>query len=117
MLKHFWLWLGRLLGKMLLLLVVIGLIGWATGTAYYGWKFSGPVASEEQIPADEASFTQAIIEDAVRVVEQHRDNTRVLRDAHADAGKLPLLLGRRRRGKCRTRRQHQRQCNQQRAHQ
>jgi catalase len=30
-------------------------------------------------------LTQAIIEDAVCVVEQHRDNTRVLRDAHAKA--------------------------------
>nr|WP_298147896.1 catalase family protein [uncultured Pseudomonas sp.] len=85
MLKHFWLWLGRLLGKMLLLLIATGLAGWAISAAYYGWKFSGPVASEEQIPADEASFTQRIIEDAVRVVEQHRDNTRVLRDAHAKA--------------------------------
>lgn len=85
MLKRLWLWLGRVLGKLLLLLLVIGLGGWAIGSAYYGWKFSGPVASEEQIPADEAALTQSIIEDAIRVVEQHRDNTRVLRDAHAKA--------------------------------
>ncbi len=85
MLKRLWLWLGRVLGKLLLLLLAIGLGGWAIGSAYYGWKFSGPVASEEQIPADEAALTQSIIEDAIRVVEQHRDNTRVLRDAHAKA--------------------------------
>lgn len=85
MLKRLWLWLGRVLGKLLLLLLAIGLGGWAIGSAYYGWKFSGPVASEEQIPAGEAALTQSIIEDAIRVVEQHRDNTRVLRDAHAKA--------------------------------
>lgn len=85
MLKRFWLWLGRLLGKLLLILLLLGLLGWAIGALYYGWKFSGPVSSEEQIPADEAALTQGIIEDAISVVEQHRDNTRVLRDAHAKA--------------------------------
>lgn len=85
MLKRFWLWLGRLLGKVLLFLIVVGLLGWAAGEAYYSWKFSGPVSSEEEIPADEAALTQGIIEDAIRVVEQHRDNTRVMRDAHAKA--------------------------------
>ncbi len=85
MLKRFWLWLGRLLGRTLVILLVVGLGGWAVGSAYYSWKFSGPVSSEEQIPADEAAYTAGIIEDAIRVVEQHRDNTRVLRDAHAKA--------------------------------
>lgn len=85
MFKRFWLWLGRVLGKLLVLVLAIGIGGWAIGTAYYGWKFSGPVSTEEQIPADEAALTQSIIEDAIRVVEQHRDNTRVLRDAHAKA--------------------------------
>ncbi len=85
MLKRFWLWLGRLLGKTLFVLLIVGLGGWAIGTAYYSWKFSGPVSSEEQIPANEAAYTEGIIEDAIRVVEQHRDNTRVLRDAHAKA--------------------------------
>jgi len=85
MFKRFWLWLGRLLGKLLVLVLAIGLGGWAIGAAYYGWKFSGPVATEEQIPAGEAALTQGIIEDAIGVVEQHRDNTRVLRDAHAKA--------------------------------
>lgn len=85
MFKRFWLWLGRVLGKLLVLVLAIGIGGWAIGAAYYGWKFSGPVSTEEQIPADEAVLTQSIIEDAIRVVEQHRDNTRVLRDAHAKA--------------------------------
>lgn len=85
MLKRFWLWLGRLLGRLLLILLVVGLLGWGIGALYYGWKFSGPVSTEEEIPANEAALTQGIIEDAIRVVEQHRDNTRVLRDAHAKA--------------------------------
>ncbi|MDH0143623.1 catalase family protein [Aquipseudomonas alcaligenes] len=85
MLKRFWIWLGRLLGKLLLVLLIVGGIGWAGGSAYYAWKFSGPVSTEEEIPADEAALTQGIIEDAIRIVEQHRDNTRVLRDAHAKA--------------------------------
>ncbi|MEK1907916.1 MAG: catalase family protein [Pseudomonas sp.] len=85
MLKRFWLWLGRLLGRLLLTLLIVGLLGWGIGELYYGWKFSGPVSTEEQIPADEAALTQDIIEDAIGVVEQHRDNTRVLRDAHAKA--------------------------------
>lgn len=85
MLKRIWLWLGRLLGKLLLALLIIGGLGWAVGSAYYAWKFSGPVSTEEEIPADEAALTQGIIEDAIRIVEQHRDNTRVLRDAHAKA--------------------------------
>jgi len=85
MLTRFWLWLGRLLGKLLLLLLVVGLAGWGLSSAYYAWKFSGPVSTEEQIPPGEAALTQGIIEDAIRVVEQHRDNTRVLRDAHAKA--------------------------------
>lgn len=85
MLTRFWLWLGGLLGKLLLFILAIGLGGWGIGAAYYSWKFSGPVSSEEQIPAGEAALTQSIIEDAIRVVEQHRDNTRVLRDAHAKA--------------------------------
>lgn len=85
MLNRLWLWFGRWLAKLVLLLVVIGLSAWGIGTVYYSWKFSGPVASEEQIPPGEAALTQGIIEDAIQVVEQHRDNTRVLRDAHAKA--------------------------------
>ncbi|HSX69366.1 MAG TPA: catalase family protein [Pseudomonas sp.] len=85
MLKRFWLWLGRLFGRLLLILVVVGALGWGFGEAYYAWKFSGPVSTEEEIPKDEAAMTHGIIEDAIRIVEQHRDNTRVLRDAHAKA--------------------------------
>src|SRR3990167_1593005 len=85
MLNRLWLWFGRWLGKLLLLLLIVGLSALGMGTAYYSWKFSGPVSSEEQIPSGEAALTQGIIEDAIRVVEQHRDNTRVLRDAHAKA--------------------------------
>ena len=61
MFKRFWLWLGRILGKLLVLVLAIGIGGWAIGAAYYGWKFSGPVSTEEQIPADEAALTQSII--------------------------------------------------------
>ncbi|MGH8353550.1 MAG: catalase family protein, partial [Pseudomonas sp.] len=85
MLTRFWLWLGRLLGKLLVLLLAVGLAGWGLGGAYYAWKFTGPVSAAEQIPPDETALTQAIIEDAIRIADQHRDNTRVLRDAHAKA--------------------------------
>jgi hypothetical protein len=85
MLSTCWLWFGRLLGRLLLLLLATGLLGGVIGYAYYSVKFSGPVSTEEQIPADEAALTQIIIEDAIRVVEQHRSDTRVLRDAHAKA--------------------------------
>ena len=85
MLNTCWLWFGRLLGRLLLLLLTVGLLGGAIGYAYYSVKFSGPVSSEELIPSDEAALSQIIIEDAIRVVEQHRSDTRVLRDAHAKA--------------------------------
>ena len=85
MLKKFWLCLGSWLGKILLLALAVGLGGWLIGSLLYSWKFSGPVSREEQIPVTEKADTQAIIADAIRVVEQHRDNTRVLRDAHAKA--------------------------------
>ncbi|MFI8743642.1 catalase family protein [Pseudomonas sp. NPDC077186] len=85
MLETLWLWFCRLFGRLLALLLILAGLAWALGELYYAWKFSGPVASEEQIPPDEAALTRLIIEDAVRIVEQHRDNTRVLRDAHAKA--------------------------------
>ncbi|WP_435608090.1 catalase family protein [Pseudomonas knackmussii] len=74
-------WLLRIVGGLALLLAV----GFGLGWAYYQVKFSGPVSAQEEIPPGEAEQTQAIIEDAIRVVEQHRENTRVLRDAHAKA--------------------------------
>ncbi|AXI64418.1 catalase [Pseudomonas kribbensis] len=85
MLARFWLWLGRLLGKTLLFLLVIGLIGWALATAWFAWQHRGPVSALEQIPDGEASMTQDVIQTAVRIVDQHRESTRFLRDAHAKA--------------------------------
>ncbi|MBX9912848.1 MAG: catalase family protein [Pseudomonadaceae bacterium] len=80
-----WLWIGRLLRRTLLITLSAGLASGAIGYCYYSLKFSGPVSAEEQIPATEAADSRAIIEDAIRVVEQHRSDTRVLRDAHAKA--------------------------------
>lgn len=85
MLARFWLWLGRLLGKTLLFLLVIGLIGWALATAWFAWQHRGPVSALEQIPDGEAAMTQDVIQTAVRIVDQHRESTRFLRDAHAKA--------------------------------
>lgn len=85
LLARIWLWLGRLLGRTLLLLLVIGLIGWAIGTAWWAWQHRGPVSALEQIPSGEAGMTQGVIQTAVRIVDQHRESTRFLRDAHAKA--------------------------------
>jgi len=85
MLSRFWLWLGRLLGKTLLLLLLISLIGWALATAWFAWQHRGPVSALEQIPDGEAAMTQDVIQTAVRIVDQHRESTRFLRDAHAKA--------------------------------
>ena len=84
-LARFWLWLGRLLGKTLLILLVIGLLGWAIAAAWFAWQHRGPVSAQEQIPPGEAAMTQDIIQTAVRIVDQHREATRYLRDAHAKA--------------------------------
>lgn len=82
-----WLWnfIGKWLVRPLLYLALLAAIALGLGWAYYQVKFSGPVSAQEEIPPGEAEQTQAIIEDAIRVVEQHRENTRVLRDAHAKA--------------------------------
>ncbi|MCU1763237.1 catalase family protein [Pseudomonas sp. 14P_8.1_Bac3] len=85
MLARFWLWLGRLLGKTLLILLGIGLLGWALATAWFAWQHRGPVSALEQIPDGEAAMTQDVIQTAVRIVDQHRESTRYLRDAHAKA--------------------------------
>lgn len=85
MLKRFWLWLGRVLAKLTIVVVALGLAGWAIGAGVFHVKHSGPVSSEEVIAPTEAADTQAIIENAITVVEQHSENTRVLRDAHAKA--------------------------------
>ncbi|MFJ7883438.1 catalase family protein [Pseudomonas sp. NPDC096917] len=85
MLTTLWLRLGTWLGKLLLALIVLGLLGWALATGGYAWQQRGPVSAQEQIPADEAAMTQDIIQTAIKIVDQHRDNTRYLRDAHAKA--------------------------------
>ncbi|MEB0045298.1 MULTISPECIES: catalase family protein [unclassified Pseudomonas] len=85
MLIALWLRLCVLLGKALLLIIGFGLLGWALSTAWFAWHYSGPVSAQEQIPSGEAAMTQDIIQTAVRIVDQHRENTRYLRDAHAKA--------------------------------
>lgn len=85
MLAKLWLRLGAFLGKSLLILIGVGLLGWLLATGWYAWRHSGPVSAEEQIPPGEAAMTQSIIQTAVRIVDQHREGTRYLRDAHAKA--------------------------------
>jgi len=85
LLGRLWLRLGSLLGKTLLWLIGLGLLGWALSSAWFAWQHSGPVPTEEQIPPGEAAMTQGIIQTAVRIVDQHREPTRYLRDAHAKA--------------------------------
>jgi catalase len=85
MLKTLWLRLGVFLGKTLLWLLGLGLLGWALATAWFAWQHRGPVAAQELIPDGEAAMTQGIVQTAVRIVDQHRENTRYLRDAHAKA--------------------------------
>ncbi|MFU2328063.1 catalase family protein [Pseudomonas sp. NFX98] len=85
MLKTLWLRLGAFLGKTLLWLLALGLLGWALATAWFAWQHRGPVSAQELIPDGEAAMTQDIIQTAVRIVDQHRESTRYLRDAHAKA--------------------------------
>lgn len=85
MLTHVWLGLGRWLGKLLLIGIAVGSIGWALATGWYAWHHSGPVSTQEQVPAGEAAMTQDTLQTAIKIVDQHRENTRFLRDAHAKA--------------------------------
>ena len=85
MLKTLWLRLGAFLGKLLLWLVALGLLAWALSSAWYVWQHRGPVSAQELIPDGEAAMTQDVIQTAVRIVDQHRESTRYLRDAHAKA--------------------------------
>jgi catalase len=85
MLMTLWLRLGAFLGKTLLWLLSLGLLAWAASWAWFAWQHGGPVSAQEQIPDGEAAMTQDIIQTAVRIVDQHRENTRYLRDAHAKA--------------------------------
>lgn len=83
--SRLWMWLGAFLGKTLLWVLGLGVLGWALATAWFAWQHSGPVSAEELIPNGEAAMTQDIIQTAVRIVDQHRESTRYLRDAHAKA--------------------------------
>ncbi|MBV7572123.1 catalase family protein [Pseudomonas sp. PDM32] len=85
MLITLWLRLGAFLGKLLLWLLVLGVLGWALATAWLAWQQRGPVSAQESIADDEAAMTRDIIQTAVRIVDQHRESTRYLRDAHAKA--------------------------------
>jgi catalase len=76
---------GAFLGKTLLWSLGLGLLVWALATAWVAWQHSGPVSAEELIPDGESAMTQDIIQTAVRIVDQHRESTRYLRDAHAKA--------------------------------
>ena len=85
MLARLWLRLGAFVGKTLLWLLGLGLLGWVLAMAWFAWQHRGPVSVKEQIPPGEAAMTQGIIQTAVRIVDQHREGTRYLRDAHAKA--------------------------------
>jgi len=85
MLITLWLRLGAFLGKLLLWLLGLGVLGWALASAWFAWQQRGPVSAQESIADDEAAMTQDIIQTAVRIVDQHRESTRYLRDAHAKA--------------------------------
>lgn len=83
--SRLWMCFGAFLGKTLLWSLGLGLLGWALATAWFTWQHSGPVSAEELIPNGESAMTQDIIQTAVRIVDQHRESTRYLRDAHAKA--------------------------------
>lgn len=80
-----WLTLGKVLAWVLLSLALLGVLGWAGASVWYAWRFSGPVATAEQVPPGEAAMTQDIIQTAIRIVDKYRTDTRYLRDAHAKA--------------------------------
>ena len=83
--KYLWMRLGAFLGKTLFWMLGLGVLGWLLATAWFAWQQRGPVSTQELIPAGEAAMTQDIIQTAVRIVDQHRESTRYLRDAHAKA--------------------------------
>lgn len=80
-----WLTLGKVLAWALLSVALLGLVGWAGASAWYAWRFSGPVPTVEQVPPGEAAMTQDIIQTAIGIVDKYRTDTRYLRDAHAKA--------------------------------
>lgn len=84
MLTKLWLRLGTWLGTLIVMLIALGLISWAMATSWYAWP-PRPGVTQEEIPAGEAAMTQDTIQTAIKIVDQHRENTRYLRDAHAKA--------------------------------
>ncbi|CAI8746096.1 Catalase [Pseudomonas sp. IT-P258] len=85
MLITLWLRLGAVLASLLLWLLGLGVLGWALAGAWFAWQHRGPVSAQELMADDEAAMTRDIIQTAVRIVDQHRESTRYLRDAHAKA--------------------------------
>jgi catalase len=85
MLITLWLRLGAFLGKLLLWLLALSVLSWALATVWFAWQQRGPVSAQESIADGEAAMTRDIIQTAVRIVDQHRESTRYLRDAHAKA--------------------------------
>ena len=83
--SRLWMRLGAFLGKTLLWLIGLGVLGYALAMAWFAWQHSGPVSAQEVIPDGEAAMTQDVIQTAVRIVDHHRESTRYLRDAHAKA--------------------------------
>ena len=85
MLITLWLRLGAFLARLLLWLLGLGVLGWALASAWFAWQHRGPVSAQELVADNEAAMTRDIIQTAVRIVDQHRESTRYLRDAHAKA--------------------------------
>ncbi len=85
LLARLWLRIGRFLARRCSGWPGLGLLGWLAATAWYAWQHSGPVSPDEHVPPGEAAMTQGIIQTAVRIVDQHREGTRYLRDADAKA--------------------------------
>jgi len=85
MLITLWLRLGAYLARLLLWSLGLGVLAWALASAWFAWQHRGPVSAQELIADDEAAMTRDIIQTAVRIVDQHRESTRYLRDAHAKA--------------------------------
>ncbi|MDB6146079.1 MAG: catalase [Pseudomonas sp.] len=73
------------LARFVLFLLALGLIAGLLTCAWYAWNHRGPVSTQEQMLPGEAALYQEIIQTAIRIVDQHRESTRYLRDAHAKA--------------------------------
>ncbi|WP_397449287.1 catalase family protein [Pseudomonas sp. NA-150] len=85
MLANLWMRLGAFLLKLVLLLLSIAGVVWILSSTWFAWHDRGPVSAEEHIPSGESAMSQEIIQTAIRIVDQHRESTRYLRDAHAKA--------------------------------